>query len=131
MLPPVHRGGKDLQMPRVRARALAIVIALATASMLFAPPAGASRAANANQLRALTNAVHASKVGGLNKVPQSHYRVTGGLISTISKNWAMARLVARPAFRSSFQNAIVVAVRPGGTNQWVVVDLGTADVGCG
>ena len=45
--------------------------------------------------------------------------------------WAIAQLVARPAFRTTFQNATVLAIRAAGTNGWVVVDLGAAEVGCG
>jgi hypothetical protein len=99
--------------------------------MVCAAPAGASRAASAKERRALTNAVHVSPVGAINKVPKSHYRVTGQRVSTVSKSWAVARLVATPAFRTTFQNATVLAIRPAGTNGWVVVDLGTAEVGCG
>jgi hypothetical protein len=39
--------------------------------------------------------------------------------------------VATSAFKSKFQNAFVVAVKLAGTSRWVVVDLGTAQVGCG
>ena len=111
---------------------LALVGLLALAVMAtYVVPAEASRAANAKERSALTAAVHATRVAGLNTVPRSHYRVTGQRVSTVSRNWASARLVATPAARSTFQNAIVVAVKPAGTNQWVVVDLGSADVGCG
>ncbi|MGZ4233173.1 MAG: hypothetical protein ACXVS6_23055 [Solirubrobacteraceae bacterium] len=57
--------------------------------------------------------------------------VTGQRISTVSKSWAIAQLVAAPAFRTTFQNATVLAIRAAGTNGWVVVDFGTAEVGCG
>jgi hypothetical protein len=40
-------------------------------------------------------------------------------------------LVATSAFKSKFQNAFVVAVKLAGTSRWVVVDLGSAEVGCG
>jgi hypothetical protein len=99
--------------------------------MIWAAPAGASRAANATERQGLTNAVHASVVAGINKVPQNRYTVTGQRVSTVSKSWASARLVATPAFKSSFQAAIVVAVKLAGTNRWVVIDLGSAQVGCG
>jgi hypothetical protein len=69
-------------------------------------------------------------VGGLNKVPRNRYTVTGQRVSTVSRNWAIARLVATPAFRSTFQNATAVAVKLAGTSRWVVVDVGTAEVGC-
>ena len=101
------------------------------AAMIYVAPAAASRPANARERSGLIEATHASKVGGLNKVPRGHYRVADQRVSTVSTNWASARLVATPAFRSSFQNAVVVAVRLAGTSQWVVVDLGSADVGCG
>jgi hypothetical protein len=118
-------------MRRVSARlALTGLVALA-ATTAYVAPADASRPAKAKERSALTAAVHASKVGGLGQVPESHYRVADQRVSTVSTNWASARLVATPAFRSSFQNAVVVAVRLAGTNQWVVVDLGSADVGCG
>ncbi len=118
-------------MPRVSVRPAVVVGLVVTFAMVCAAPAGASRVANAKERSGLTSAVHASRVGGLNKVPKSRYRVTGQRVSTDSTNWATARLVATPAFKSTFQNAIVVAVKLAGTNQWVVVDLGTADVGCG
>jgi len=118
-------------MRRVSARlALTSLVALAAATTYVAP-ADASRAANARERSGLIAAIHASKVAGLNKVPASHYRVADQRVSTVSTNWASARLVATPAFRSSFQNAVVVAVKLAGTSQWVVVDLGSADVGCG
>lgn len=112
-------------------RATSIAALVAVAAMVCAAPAGASRAASAKERRALTNAVHVSPVGAINKVPKSHYRVTGQRVSTVSKSWAIAQLVATPAFRTTFQNATVLAIRPAGTNGWVVVDLGTAEVGCG
>ncbi len=100
-------------------------------AMLCAAPAVASRAANGTERQGLTNAVHASVVAGINKVPRSHYTVTGQRVSTVSKNWGSARLVATSGFKSSFQNALVVAVKLAGTNRWVVIDLGSAQVGCG
>ena len=65
------------------------------------------------------------------KAPKSHYRLTGERVSSVSSSWAKADVVARPGFQSTFQNATVVAVRLAGTGQWVVVDLGSAQVGCG
>jgi hypothetical protein len=112
-------------------RATSIAALAVTAAMVCAAPAGASRPAGAKERRALTNAVHVSPVGAINKVPKSHYRVTGQRVSTVSKSWAIAQLVATPAFRTTFQDATVLAIRPAGTSGWVVVDLGTADVGCG
>jgi hypothetical protein len=120
-----------LHTPRVRARGATIAGLVVTASMICAAPAGASRAANGADRQGLTNAVHATQVAGLNKVPRSRYRVTGQRVSTVSAHWGIAQLVARPAFRSSFQNSLVVAVKLAGTNRWVVVDVGTDEVGCG
>ena len=120
-----------LRVPRAGARGVSIAGLVVAAAMICAAPASASRAANATERRGLSNAVHASQVAGLNKVPRSQYRVTGQRVSTISRHWGIARLVATPRFRSSFQNAFVVAVRLAGTNRWVVVDLGTDQVGCG
>jgi hypothetical protein len=118
-------------MPRVCRRAAAVA-ALATATALIAVvPANASKPAAAKDRKALTAAVHATHVAGVNKVPRSHYKVTGQRVSTVSKSWAIAELVARPAFRSTLQGATALAIKLAGTAQWVVVDLGTADVGCG
>lgn len=101
------------------------------AAMVYAAPAGASRAATARERQGITNAVRTSGVGGINKVPRNRYTVTGQRVSTVSRNWASARLVATPAFRSTFQNATVVAVKLAGTNFWVVVDVGSGEIGCG
>lgn len=130
-------GGSCIGFGRVRGKArvwLLAVLSLAAFglwSFALVGTAGASRAANAGERGGLTAAVHSSQVAGLNKIPPSRYRVTDQRVSTVSNHWATARLVATPAFRDSFQNATVVAVRLAGSSQWVVVDLGTADVGCG
>jgi hypothetical protein len=118
-------------MSKFHLRAPSVAALVITAAMVCATPAGASRAANARERRALTNAVHVSPVGGLNKVPRRHYRVSGQRVSTVSKSWAIAQIVATPPFKGTFQNATVLAIRPAGTNGWVVVDVGTAEVGCG
>ncbi len=93
--------------------------------------AGARRAPSRQARTALVAAVHASSVGGLNKIPRSHYRITDAHISTVSTSWASAQLTATAAYRSSFQDVTIVAVQPAGTKRWVVVDLGSAQVGCG
>jgi hypothetical protein len=120
-----------LRKPRVGIRGASIAGLVVAAAMVGAAPAGASRAANSSERQGLTNAVRASSVGGINRVARNRYTITGQRVSTVSRNWGTARLVATPAFRSSFQNAIVVAVKLAGTNRWVVVDLGGAQVGCG
>jgi hypothetical protein len=70
-------------------------------------------------------------VDDIDKVPAKRYSVTNVRISTVSKAWAMASLVPTKGYRNTFQPASVVAVKPAGTREWVVVDLGTAQVGCG
>lgn len=112
-------------------RFMVVSAIMGAGAVLWAAPAGASRAATANQRQALVNAVHSSVVGGINKVPTNEYTVTGARISSVSRSWASARLVATSAFKSKFQNAFVVAVKLAGTSRWVVVDLGSAEVGCG
>jgi hypothetical protein len=122
---------RRFQMPRVGVLGVSIAGLAVIVAMIWAVPAGASRAANTTERQGLTNAVLSSSVGGLNKVPRSHYTVTGQRVSSKSKNWGIARLVATSAFKSSFQNSTVVAVKLAGTTRWVVVDVGTAQVGCG
>jgi len=109
--------------------ALALLAALAFAAL--ATTALASKKATRAQANAVTQAVRSSPVGGINKVPTRRYTVTKVRISTVSKAWAMASLQPTKAFRNSFQAASVVAVQPAGTGKWVVVDLGSAEVGCG
>lgn len=115
----------------VQVRLVSVALGALVAGLSWVAPAEASRPANAKQRVALASAVHSSRVAGLNQIPRSEYRVVDQRVSTVSRNWASARLVATPAFRSSFQNVIVVAVKLAGTDQWVVVDLGSAEVGCG
>jgi len=118
-------------MTRLRFRLAAPALLATGIAMLCAASASASRAPTSKEQKALTSAVLATHVAGLNKVPKSHYRVTGERVSSVSSSWAKADVVARPGFQSTFQNATVVAVRLAGTGQWVVVDLGSAQVGCG
>lgn len=47
-------------MPKARFRATSVAALVIAAALAFATPAGASRAANAKERRALTNAVHVS-----------------------------------------------------------------------
>jgi len=70
-------------------------------------------------------------VDDIDKTPTNRYTVTNVRISTVSKAWAMASLVPTKAYRNKFQAATAVAVKPAGTREWVIVDLGTAEVGCG
>lgn len=112
-------------------RLVALALIGAAVFLTLVASAGARRAPSSQARRALIAAVHASSVGGLSKVPRSHYRVTDAQISSVSSSWASAQLTATAAYRSSFQNATIVAVQPAGTGRWVVVDLGSAQVGCG
>lgn len=71
-------------MQRISGRpALAAALALAAAAVYVAP-AEANRPASGKERRGLTAAVHATNVAGLGQVPQSHYRVTGQRVSTVS-----------------------------------------------
>jgi hypothetical protein len=118
-------------MTRLPSRLAAAALIGTSVAMIFAGSAGASRSPKGGERQAIDNAVLATRVAGLNQVPRSHYRITGERVSTVSSSWAKAEIVARAGFKNSFQNAIVVEVRPAGTRQWVVVDLGSAQVGCG
>lgn len=109
--------------------ALAVTVPLALVAN--SPSALASKSATRSQVNALTQAVRSSPVGGIDKVPTKRYTVTKVKISTVSRAWAMASLAPTKAYRKIFQPAIVVAVQPAGTSKWVVVDLGSSEVGCG
>lgn len=116
-------------MRQIRPVALAL---LGAATLLV--PAGAALAsthATSSQASAVARAVRSSHVEDIDKVPTKRYTVTNVRISTVSKAWAMASLVPTKAYRNSFQSATAVAVRPAGTHEWIVVDLGSAEVGCG
>jgi hypothetical protein len=113
-----------------QSRLVALALIGAAVFLTLVASAGARRAPSSQARRALIAAVHTSSVGGLNKIPRSHYRVTDAQISSVSRSWASARLTATTAYRSSFQSATIVAVQPAGTGRWVVVDLGSAQVGC-
>ncbi len=110
-----------------------IALSLVGAVMLLAAagPALASTHATSSQASAVARAVRSSHVDDIDKVPTKRYTVSNVRISTVSKAWAMAALVPTKAYRNSFQAATIVAVKPAGTREWIVVDLGTADVGCG
>jgi len=113
----------------LRSLTLSAAVAVLAAGTLAAPALAAKPATKA-QKAAITRAIHRSPVAGIKQVPQSKYRVTRVKISTRSSSWAVAWQVATKAARGTFQDAYVVLVRLGGTNTWVVVDAGTALVGC-
>lgn len=113
-------------------RNFAALVVLATLALGGgAGSAYASQRASRSQANAVTQAVRSSPVGGINKVPTRRYTVSKVRISTVSRAWAMASLIPTRASRNTFQTASVLAVRLAGTRTWVVVDLGSAQVGCG
>ena len=114
----------------VRALAAAALAALGVA-LVAAVPASARRTASSSQRSALVKAVQSSPVAGLSRVPRSHYTLTNVRVSTVSKAWASVEVTPTARYRSSLQSISVVAVAPAGTRSWVVVDAGSADVGCG
>lgn len=116
----------------MRSRNFAGLVLLATLALGGgAGSAFASQRASRSQTNAVAQAVKSSPVGGIGKVSTRRYTVSKVRISTVSRAWAMASLVPTRAFRNKFQVATVVAVRLAGTGTWVVVDLGSAQVGCG
>jgi hypothetical protein len=120
----------SLNLRAARALGTAGIAALGIA-LVAAVPASARRTASSSQVSALTRAVHGSPVAGLNRIPKSHYRVTNLRVSTVSKSWASASVTPTARYRTSLQGISVVAVQPAGTRTWVVVDAGSAEVGCG
>lgn len=103
------------------AAALAAVAAAATT-------ASADRAATPAQKTQITKAVKTTPVAGLRSV-RNRFNVTGVRVSTVSDAWATARVVPKPRYRTTFQSGYVVLVRPP-AGRWVVVDAGSASVGC-
>lgn len=112
-------------------RTTRVAAATALAILVGAAPAAASKRPSASQAAAITRAVQTSQVGGVNRVPRDRYVVSHRRISTVEKAWAYAQIQPRKRFEDTFQGAYVMLVNPSGTRTWVVVDLGTAQVGCG
>lgn len=109
----------------------ALAVAGAVALGIAATPALAAPKANkatASQLAAMTLAVQSSPVAGMNQVPTANYAVRSGLIYAGSSYWGKVSLTSKS---STFQSATAVLVRPDGGSAWTVVDVGSADVGCG
>jgi hypothetical protein len=115
----------------VHPRVFATLAVLAATSTIWVPSAQAAKPATGAQLSAITEAVHSSTVGGMGGIPRSHYTVTKARISTVSVSWATANITPTKAYQSTMQGAYAFFVEPAGTKSWVLVDLGTADVGCG
>lgn len=118
-------------MPRIHRWTLAAVAALLGALLLAAPAAQAARTATAREQAALANAIWRSPVADLNRAGRARYTVRGARVSTVSRSWATASVVPKPRWQDRLQGAYVIAVQPAGTRSWVVVDAGTAQVGCG
>ena len=117
-------------MRRARPTVIAL-LATACSVLTLSSPALASKSATPSQAKALTRAIHATPVAGINSIPANRYRVSRVKISTVSKAWATASLVPVARFRNTFQGIYVVAVKLAGTSTWVVLDAGSAEVGCG
>jgi hypothetical protein len=105
-------------------------------ALLIAPAvAGADRRATSAERNAIAEAIRTTDVGGFGEAPTNQYRLTGVRVTTLpsrrSGAWATATATPRRRYRDTFQTFSVIAVKPGGTREWVVVDGGTADVGCG
>jgi hypothetical protein len=107
------------------------IAACAVALTMPAAPAVASKRPTRSQARAITHAVEASRVGGVNKLPRNRYTVANIKVSTVSRSWAYAEIKPRKAFEDTLQGGHAFLVRLSGTPAWVVVDVGTAQVGCG
>jgi hypothetical protein len=113
------------------ARSAAIALAVAALALTLSSSALASKRATPAQVKALIRAVRTTPVAGIDKVPTNRYQVSGVKISTVGKAWATASLVPTKRFQGTFQGAYVLAVQLAGTGSWVVVDAGSAEVGCG
>jgi len=119
-------------MRRTSPAAIALLAASVVLAVLaFSDSALASKSATPAQLRALTSAIHSTPVAGINTIPANRYRVSRAKISTVSTYWASAWVEPTKRFQATLQGIEVVAVRLAGKRTWVVVDAGTAEVGCG
>lgn len=114
---------------RTRHRHLVACTAVLAVAAAGAATASADRAATPSQKAQITKSVKASPVAGLHSV-RNRFKVTRVRVSTVSRAWATASIVAKPRFRATFQSGYVVLVRPP-AGPWVVVDAGSATVGCG
>lgn len=113
-------------MKRLPALAVAgaVAVGIAATPALAAPKANK---ASASQLAAMTRAVQASPVAGMNQVSTANYAVRNGLVYAGSSYWGKVSLIGKG---NSFQSATAVLVRPAGGSAWTVVDVGTSDTGC-
>jgi hypothetical protein len=121
-----------LRMRRTSPAATARLAALTVLGLLaLSSSALASKSATPVQLKALTRAIHTTPVAGINAIPANRYRVSRARISTVSTSWASAWVEPTKRFQATLQGIEVVAVKLAGKSTWVVVDAGTAEVGCG
>lgn len=108
-------------------RTLLTAPALGVAAVAVLSPVTASADSVTAPDTAISAAVAASPaVAG---VPASDYTVTGARLAASDPAWAAAALEPTPAAAGDLDPATVVLQQVGGT--WQVVDLGTAQVGCG
>lgn len=101
------------------------------ACLLASSTASAARNATRQERTALAKAVFASPMGRGDPQFKRQYETRGARVSTVSRYWAKVLIVARPRYVSRLQGGYAIAVRPAGGSAWVLVDFGTADVGCG
>jgi hypothetical protein len=110
------------------------VVMLAGAGVNGSPAASGGRPATAAEARAIVTAYRSSPLGEVNRVPRANYRFVGIRVSKLARSWATARQVPTPAAGATFQPAYGVLVRvattPRGAGPWVLVDVGSSEVGC-
>ena len=109
------------------------VAILANAGLNGSPAAG-GRPATTAEARAIVKAYSSSPLGEVNQVPRANYRFVGIRVSKLAPSWATARQLPTPATGATFQPAYGVLVRVAvtlkGAGPWVLVGVGSSDVGC-
>lgn len=113
-----------------------ILIPVALLVVAVAVPAAlASRAPNRSEAATITRAVQNTPVADVDDIPTAQYRVTGIKVTTLPSRrfgaWSIAQITPTRRFRDTLQGATTILVRPAGTRDWTVVDVGTSEVGCG
>ncbi len=111
-----------------------VLAVIAGFGLSASPPGSGGRAANAAEARAITTAYRSSPLGDVNQVPRANYRIVGIRVSRLAPTWATARQVPTAAGEATFQPAYGVLVRlartRGAPGPWVLVDVGSSEVGC-
>ena len=109
------------------------VAILANAGLNGSPAAG-GRPATTAEARAIVKAYSSSPLGEVNQLPRANYRFVGIRVSKIAPSWATAWQLPTPATGATFQPAsgvlVRVAVTLKGAGPWVLVGVGSSDVGC-